>query len=53
MRQFVCKVCGYIYDESAGIPEKGIAPGTNWEDISEDFVCPLCLASKSLFEETK
>ena len=50
MRKFKCSICGYIYDESAGAPEHGIPPGTKWEDVPEDFECPLCAASKSLFE---
>lgn len=51
MRKFVCTVCGYVYDESAGIPDKGIAPGTKWEDIPEDWTCPLCGATKAEFKE--
>jgi rubredoxin len=50
MRKFQCSICGYIYDESAGIPEKGIAPGTKWEDIPDDFKCPVCGAPKSVFK---
>ena len=50
MRKFKCSICGYVYDELAGIPEKGIAPGTTWEDIPDDFTCPLCAAPKSLFK---
>ena len=51
MKQYVCSVCGYIYDEAAGIPDDGIAPGTLWEQLPEDWVCPLCGAAKSEFEE--
>ena len=51
MRKFVCSVCGYTYDETAGIPDRGIAPGTRWEELPEDFVCPLCGASKTEFSE--
>lgn len=50
MRQWVCVVCGYIYDEAAGDPEHGIAAGTNWEDIPEDWTCPECGVGKSDFE---
>ncbi|MCL2140517.1 MAG: rubredoxin [Dehalococcoidia bacterium] len=50
MKRYKCTICGYAYDESVGIPEKGIAPGTKWQDIPEDFVCPLCNASKSAFK---
>lgn len=49
MAKYVCSVCGYIYDEAAGIPEAGIAPGTAWEDLPEDWVCPLCGAAKPEF----
>ena len=51
MKKHVCSVCGYIYDEAAGIPDDGIAPGTLWAQLPEDWVCPLCGAAKSEFEE--
>ncbi|MGN0563145.1 MAG: rubredoxin [Candidatus Heritagella sp.] len=51
MKKYVCSVCGYIYDEAAGDPDNGIAPGTVWEDVPEDFVCPLCGVGKDQFEE--
>lgn len=50
MKKYQCTLCGYIYDEAAGLPDQGIAPGTKWEDVPEDFVCPECGASKDLFE---
>lgn len=53
MRKFKCSICGYTYDEAAGLSEKGIAPGTKWEDIPQDFICPWCGASKTVFEELK
>ena len=53
MRKFTCQICGYVYDESLGAPDEGIAPGTKWEDVPEDFACPLCAASKALFKETE
>lgn len=49
MSKYVCSVCGYIYDEAAGIPLSGIAPGTKWEDIPDDWVCPICGAGKAEF----
>ena len=49
--KYVCEVCGWVYDEDAGFPEGGIAPGTAWEDVPEDFVCPLCGVGKDQFEE--
>ena len=47
--KYVCGVCGYSYDEAAGIPDAGIAPGTKWEDLPETWVCPLCGATKAAF----
>ena len=43
-------VCGWIYDESQGWPEDGIAAGTEWEDIPDDWTCPDCGVSKADFE---
>jgi rubredoxin len=51
MAKYVCTVCGYVYDEAEGIPEDGIAPGTKWEDLPDDWVCPLCGVGKSEFEK--
>jgi len=50
MRQWQCQVCGFIYNEAEGLPDEGIAPGTKWEDIPDDWECPDCGASKSDFE---
>ncbi len=50
MAKYVCPICGYTYDETLGRPEDGIAPGTRWADLPEDWVCPLCGAPKSVFE---
>ena len=50
MRKWQCIVCGWIYDEVEGHPEDGIEPGTRWEDIPEDFVCPECGVSKEDFD---
>ena len=50
MKKYVCKVCGYIYDEAAGDPDNGVAAGTKWEDLPEDWVCPLCSVGKDEFE---
>ena len=49
-RTWMCVVCGFIYDEADGLPEEGIAAGTRWEDIPEDWVCPDCGVTKSDFE---
>ena len=51
MKKYTCTVCGWVYDEAAGDPDNGIAPGTKWEDLPEDFVCPLCGVGKDQFEE--
>ena len=53
-RKYLCKTCGLIYDEAEGDPDSGLAPGTRFEDIPDDWYCPLCLVSKSdfiLYEE--
>ena len=49
MAKFICNVCGYVYDEDAGDPDNGIAPGTPWEDVPDDFTCPLCGVGKEEF----
>ena len=48
-KQWVCVICGWIYDEAAGVPEDGIAPGTRWADVPEDWRCPLCDVGKEDF----
>jgi len=50
MKTYMCVICGFIYDEAKGLPEEGIAPGTRWEDIPLNWVCPDCGASKDDFE---
>ncbi len=51
MKKYVCTVCGYIYDEAKGIPDAGITAGTTWEQLPQNWVCPLCGAAKSEFKE--
>ena len=51
--KYICDVCGWEYDEALGYPEGGIAPGTKWEDIPEDFECPLCMVGKDQFSQEK
>ncbi len=51
MAKYVCTVCGYVYDEAVGDPDNGIAPGTAWEDVADDFVCPVCGVGKDMFEQ--
>lgn len=48
-QQWVCVICGWIYDEAAGLPEEGIAPGTRWADVPDDWRCPLCDVGKQDF----
>lgn len=49
--KYICDVCGYEYDEALGDPDNGIAPGTKWEDVPEDWVCPLCQVGKDQFSQ--
>jgi rubredoxin len=53
MQKYVCQVCGYIYDPENGDPDSGIEPGTSFDDIPDDWVCPQCGAKKSQFEPMK
>ena len=50
MKKYQCIVCGWIYDEAEGWPQYGIAAGTKWEDIPDDWTCPDCGVSKADFE---
>ena len=50
MKKWKCSICGYIYDPSKGDPDKGVKPGTAFEEIPEDWVCPTCGATKDMFE---
>ena len=50
MKVWQCVVCGFIYDEKAGLPEEGIKPGTAWVDIPESWACPDCGVAKADFE---
>ncbi len=49
--KYVCVVCGYIYDEDLGDEANGIAPHTKFEDLPEDYTCPLCGVGKDQFEK--
>ena len=49
-KSWVCIICGWVYDEEAGAPDEGIAPGTRWEDIPDYWVCPDCGCGKDDFE---
>ncbi len=52
MQKYVCDVCGYVYDPAAGDPDNGVAPGTAWESVPADWVCPTCGAPKEDFSPT-
>ncbi len=49
MKKYVCDICGYVYDPAQGDPDGGVPPGTPFEEVSEDWVCPVCGAGKDAF----
>ena len=49
-KTWMCLICGWVYDEAAGLPDEGIAPGTRWEDVPMNWTCPECGARKDDFE---
>ena len=51
MEKYVCTVCGYIYEPEIGDPDNCIDPGTAFKDLPDDWICPVCGASKDLFEK--
>jgi len=51
MDKYICTLCGFEYDEEAGLPEEGIEPGTKWAALPDDFICPACGAEKDMFEK--
>lgn len=53
MTKYRCLVCGYIYDPEVGDPDNGVAPGTAFEDVPDDWVCPECGLEKEEFEPVK
>jgi len=50
MTKYVCQVCGYVYDPAVGDSDSGVEPGTAFENLPDDWVCPVCGADKSAFE---
>ena len=50
MQKYVCP-CGYVYDPQTGDPDNGVLPGTSWENVPEDWVCPVCGLGKDAFTE--
>ena len=51
MSKYVCGPCGYEYDPEKGDPDNGVAPGTAFEDLPDDWVCPICGVGKDMFEK--
>ncbi len=51
MKKYVCAICGYVYDPADGDPDNGIEAGTSFEDLPEDWVCPVCGVGKDQFSE--
>jgi rubredoxin len=49
-KTWMCLICGWVYDEAAGLPDEGIAPGTRWDDVPMNWTCPECGARKEDFE---
>ena len=50
MKKYRCIVCEYVYDPAVGDPDSGIAPGTSFEELPEDWRCPVCVVGKDSFE---
>jgi len=51
--KYVCDVCGYEYDEVAGSPENGIEPGTTWDTLPDEYICPVCGVGKDEFSKVE
>ncbi|MDZ7724489.1 MAG: rubredoxin [candidate division KSB1 bacterium] len=51
MKKYICTNCGYVYDPQKGDPDNGIDPGTPFEDLPEDWKCPVCYVDKDMFDE--
>ena len=49
--KYVCSICGYVYDPAIGDTENGVEVGTAWEDVPQDWVCPVCYLGKDEFTE--
>ena len=48
--KYICINCGYVYDPAVGDPANGVAPGTSFEDLPDDWICPLCYVDKDQFD---
>ena len=53
MQKWQCTVCGYVYDPAEGDVENGVAPGTSFEDLPDEWVCPVCGSGKEMFEQVQ
>lgn len=53
MAKYECMTCGYIYDPDIGDPQSGVAAGTRFEELPDDWVCPVCGAGKDMFERVE
>ncbi len=51
MNRYICTICGYVYDPKVGDPDNGVEPGTSFDALPDDWVCPVCGAGKSDFEK--
>uniref|UniRef100_UPI004055D994 rubredoxin n=1 Tax=Candidatus Electronema sp. TaxID=2698783 RepID=UPI004055D994 len=51
MEKHRCQICGYDYEQEAGDPDNGVAAGTAWKDVPDDWACPICGAGKDAFDE--
>jgi rubredoxin len=51
MKKHRCQICGYDYDSETGDPDNGVTSGTAWEDVPDDWACPICGAGKDAFDE--
>ncbi len=51
MDRYVCTICGYVYDPEQGDPDNDVDPGTKWDDVPDDWECPVCGAGKDDFEK--
>ncbi len=50
MEKYICEMCGYEYNPEAGDPDNGVAPGTSWDQVPDEWLCPVCAAGKEAFE---
>ena len=53
MDKYICIACGYVYDPELGEPNSGIEPGVTFEDLPDDWVCPLCGVGKTMFKKSE